>query len=342
MNIIESNGVFSIGGFTATHDKLPVGVYLLKFDPKAGYFLNKKPDFILPKKVYGDHSVIHRWITSYNENSEKNLGIILSGQKGTGKTITAQKFCIEAQKPVIIINEAYEGSDFIDFITSFEDVIIFIDEFEKVYPEGYNAKVSSADFLSMMDGNYQTKLIFLLTVNKFTINEYLVNRLNRVKYRKHYMNLEQEVIEEVIEDFLDNKEHKESIYKFFEKVNMCTFDLLINIIKEMNLFKEDALQCALHLNLECENRLYQIYEYIDGSKMKHGKQYLSGKDTQIAISRVILPKNLDENLDSNWNVYVNLSEAIITKISNSSFILETPDKKNKFIFEEESNYSLLF
>jgi hypothetical protein len=264
MSVIQSGGRFSFEDVTNTYEQLPAGNYILKYDPRAGYYLNKKEDFELPKKVYGDHSIVQRWLKSWEVNSAKNMGIILSGVKGSGKTITAQKFCVESNLPVVIINENFHGSDFIDFITSpkLGECIIFIDEFEKIYSN----RDTQYDMLSLMDGNYSTSLIFLLTVNEERLNDYLVNRLNRIKYRKAYGDLEFGIMDEVIDDMLINKDHKQSIFDFFDKVNMRTFDLLTNLIKEMNLFNEDAIQCGMHLNLKPERKTYQVFEIFEGAE----------------------------------------------------------------------------
>lgn len=331
MNIIESNGVFKVGHVTGIHEELPQGNYLLKFDPREGYYLVQKPDFKLPSKIYGNHSIIDRWLKSYKHNSEKNLGIVLAGIKGSGKTITAQKFCIESKMAVIIINEQFYGSDFIDFITQFNNVIIFIDEFEKVYAD----KKISYDMLSLMDGNYQTKMIFLLTVNELNIDYYLTNRLNRLKYKKDYIDLDRETVDAVIEDLLINKNHRESIYKFFKKVNMWTFDLLVNIIKEMNLFNEDAIECGQHLNLAAEVKKYEVWEQIDGKMVLQSSLALKGDAESFYFHRnnisasaaaeiAVRSKEDSENYDSEdyWTVDTTFKECKITELPNGDIIIE--------------------
>jgi hypothetical protein len=234
MAVIQTNNEFRFANISNSYTKLPLGVYLLRFDSRTNeYYLTKQEDFSLPPKVYGNHDVIYRWLTSYKNNSHKNMGIILSGIKGGGKTITAQKFCVESKLPVIVINEPFEGADFINFLINPElgESIILIDEFEKVFDqERYYDKNKARDLLTLMDGTYQTRLIFLLTVNTYNLSDYFVNRLNRVKYRKDYIDLEQSVIDDVIDDMLINKEHRDSIRVFFEKINMCTFELLVNLI----------------------------------------------------------------------------------------------------------------
>ena len=264
MSIIQSGHRFSLADVSATHNTLPVGNYMLKRDPRSGeFYLVQKEAFVMPSKVYGDHSIVDRWLKSWQHNSSKNLGILLAGLKGTGKTITSQKFCIEANMPVILIGEPFEGTEFVDFITDpkLGECIIFIDEFEKVYNRD-----NQYDLLSLMDGNFSTKLVFLLTVNEERISEYLINRLNRIKYRKSYGDLDFDIIDEVIDDMLINKDHRESIYTFFEKVNMRTFDLLTNLIKEMNLFGEDAIECGKHLNLKPEHKYYTVTEVFEGQE----------------------------------------------------------------------------
>jgi hypothetical protein len=317
MKIIESNGVFKTANVSNTHDSLPPGNYMLKFDPRDGYYLVQKENFRLPKKIYGDQSIIERWMKSYEHNSEKNMGIILSGLKGSGKTITAQKFCIDSGKPVIMITEPFFGSDFIDYLTQYPDAIIFIDEFEKIYPNGDK----SNDLLLLMDGNYPTRFIFLLTVNEMKINNFLMNRLNRVKYRKDYTDLDEATMNEVIDDLLVNKAHKASIFKFFRKTNMQTFDLLVNLIKEMNLFNEDAIACAAHLNLESTNRRYEVNELVDGKWEWQSFVEISGDTEMFLFNRSKYPK-LPEGFDAdndiepevnNYRCQVRLAECKVTQ-----------------------------
>jgi broad-specificity NMP kinase len=265
-NIAQKGNSFTIANEGNLHSSLPKGVYLLQFDGIRGiYYLEKKEDFVLPTKLYGDHSIVDRWITSWKHES-RNMGILLSGIKGSGKTITAQKFCIDSGLPVILISSAFTGDAFTTFITNpaLGECIIFIDEFEKVYAD----KDDQESLLSIMDGAFPTRLVFLLTVNTDELSEFLYNRLKRIKYLRSYENLDYEVIDEVIADRLNNLEHKESIHAFFDIVGIRTFDLLVVLIDEMNLFNEDALTCGRHLNIRREPQMYQFFEVLaDGSEM---------------------------------------------------------------------------
>lgn len=297
MSFIQNSNEFNVADVTATHEKLPKGNYILRYDQRKGFYLTKTMDFKLPSKLYGDHSIVNRWKSSWENNTNKNMGIILSGTKGTGKTITAQKFCIEANLPVITINEAFAGSDFIEFITNpvLGECIIFIDEFEKVYPR-YSGKVDASDLLSIMDGNYSTRLVFLFTVNEFDISDYLVNRLSRIKYRKDYVNMTDDEMQEVINDMLVNKSHTESIYDFFDAVGIRTYDLLTNLIKEMNLFKEDAISVGAHLNLQPSPKRYAVFELHDGNEYSCYECEYKAKSDIIRIDRKSLKYLADKRI----------------------------------------------
>lgn len=343
MAVIQTNNEFRFANITDSHTKLPMGVYSLRFDGRANeFYLTKQEDFKLPTKIYGDHSVIHRWLQSYRMNSTKNMGIILSGIKGGGKTITAQSFCVESNMPVIVINEPYEGADFINFLTNSElgEAIVLIDEFEKVFDqERYHDKNKARDLLTLMDGTYQTRLVFLLTVNTYNLSDYFVNRLNRVKYRKDYMDLEQSVIDEVIDDMLLNKEHRDSIRIFFEKINMCTFDLLVNLIKEMNQFGEDALEVGKYLNLRSEPKKYHVSEEYEGKEYRCREVMMSPDTKEITISRDDT-NYLPDDMEDDYSVHIKLENADIIKIDNQSFVLKHDGFKFKLIHFSHS--SLVF
>lgn len=343
MSVVKINDKYKLMNISGTYDKLPVGVYTLSFNEGTKeYELDEQPSFVLPPKVYGNHDVVHRWLKSYKVNSHKNMGIILSGIKGGGKTITAQKFCIESGLPVIIINSPFEGADFINFLISpkIGECIIFIDEFEKVYnTDNYYDRTKAKDLLTLMDGTYNTKLIFLLTVNTYNLGEFFINRLGRVKYRKDFSDLDDATIDEVIDDMLINKEHRDSIKLFFSRVNMCTFDLLTNLIKEMNLFNEDALEVGKHLNLRAEPKKYNVIEEYDGKEYKCRTIMLTPGMKEITISRddtYYLPEEMDEV----YSVNIQTDNAEIIRIDSTSFIIKYENLKFKFI--EEPTFNLVF
>jgi SpoVK/Ycf46/Vps4 family AAA+-type ATPase len=60
------------------------------------------------------------------------MGVLLSGPKGTGKTVEAKSICVKSNMPIILLTEAFNDCNFLEFFESIKTPsIIFIDEFEK-------------------------------------------------------------------------------------------------------------------------------------------------------------------------------------------------------------------
>lgn len=222
-----------------------------------GYYLEQIEDFVLPNKIYGSTKVVNRWLKSYCAN-QRNTGIILTGIKGSGKTLLSKKCAIDSGLPIIIIDAPYNDPDFISFVTSPElgDVCIFIDEFEKIYD-----KLGSENaILTILDGAFSTHNLFIFTCNNMHTNPYLTNRPSRIRYRSHFESLPNNVIDEVIKDLLHNKKHADSIRLVLSAIGIITFDLLITLIKEVNLFDEPANVVAPYLNIIPETIYVNIIE----------------------------------------------------------------------------------
>ena len=253
-----------------TVDVLPQGTYYVRFDTQIGYYLERVEDFELPSKIYGDTSVVNRWLVSYHTN-QRNTGIILTGIKGSGKTLLSKKCAIDSGLPIIIVDTPYNDSDFVSFITNPElgDICVFIDEFEKVF----NKINSENSILTILDGAFNTHNLFIFTCNEMHTNEYLTNRPSRIRYRSHFESLPESVISEVISDLLQRKEYAESIKNVIQVIGIITFDLLITLIKEVDLFNEPANEVVKYLNITGETILVDITEVWKGKPyvINHGR-----------------------------------------------------------------------
>jgi hypothetical protein len=205
---------------------------------------------------------------------------------------------------------------------------MFIDEFEKVY-----TKDEQQTLLSLMDGNFETKIVFLLTCNDFRINEFLVNRPGRIRYNKQYEDLDISVINDVIEDLLLDKQYAESIHQFLEKINMSTMDLLVTIIKEVNTFNENALMCAKHLNLEITTSYYDVTQiFPNGNRYKHSMIKIDFTvDDEYEIWRSEVPK---EDKNQSKYIFFNPTEWNINNVSRN-IKHGTPKVKGKTNYELE-------
>ena len=254
---------------TATFEnKLTPGVYVIKTPPLAPmYFQKIKPDFTFPYKIYGHNkSLINRVATAY-DNSTGNLGILLNGLKGTGKSVTAEMICnkmaVERNMPVILITEEFEGLS--ETLAGIEqEITVFVDEFEKVFSrdvEDYKVDTSK-NILTIMDGALKTehRRLFVFTTNKMYIDENLLQRPGRLRYVVEFSDLEREVIEEIVDDMLLFSDHREATIDFISGLEMITVDIVKAIVHEVNIFNESPASFKSVFNIKEKGTSFNVYE----------------------------------------------------------------------------------
>lgn len=239
-----------LGGPSKVTNHLEKGVYLYGHSPMTGSYLNRQEDFTLPPRIYGDYDIIAKRYLNTFKNKRGNLGILLVGEKGSGKTLLAKKVCIESNLPVILITDYYEKNTIEEFLTSItQEAIVFIDEFEKVYPDSVQP-----DLLSILEGSLEGRKIFLFTSNSDKISTYMLNRPGRIHYLKRFEGLSPDIIEEIIESNLLNKDHKKELLEVLDIVGIVNMDILLSLINEMNLYGESAKQSVKELNILPDSR----------------------------------------------------------------------------------------
>lgn len=251
-------------------DKLPVATYTVMFDPDRGYFLGMSPDFTLPKKLYGNtNDLAGRILNTYQDRSG-TTGVLLQGLKGSGKSLAMKKISIDGLAlgiPTIIVGSAFCGQSFNKFIQSIEqEAILIFDEFEKVYDkDGQNA------LLTLFDGIFSTKKLFLLTVNdKYSVNEYMNNRPGRIYYNIQYNGLDAKFIREYCEDKLENKKFIETILLYCGTFTDFNFDMLQALVEELNRYGEGVKEALELLNIKHDGMLPMYtaeYFNADGTKL---------------------------------------------------------------------------
>ena len=236
--------------------------FLLKNTPK-GFTLELQPEFVLPKKVYGDlDSVVSRVLTTFKDESS-NVGVLFSGIKGNSKTTTAKTLCIESGLSVIMITEPYTGADFKAFLSSLkQEVVIFIDEFEKVY----HTDELQQEFLSILDGLFDKKKLFLFTSNSADINSYLRNRPSRIYYHFKYDNLESNVVDEIIENELEDKEFEPDLRAVLQILGSVSIDVLLKFIAEVNRFSKSPKELIKGMNIEIEQTNFSVIMIVNGER----------------------------------------------------------------------------
>ncbi len=258
MKINDSNGRISFLPYVNIQDSLAPGNYNLIFDQREGYYLTRKEDFKLPEKIYGDcNKLSDKYLNTFKSKS-RSLGILLCGEKGSGKTLLAQSLCLKSNLPVIFITEPFSGPDFNDFIANItQEVVIFFDEYEKVY-RSKNYTETQDTLLGILDGNFSCKKLFILTSNEEHISSYMTNRPSRIYYKKVYTGLEINELSEIVDYELINKDNKEELIKICTSIGKVNIDLVRSLIEEMNRYNETASEAVKNLNIDFEALEYSI------------------------------------------------------------------------------------
>lgn len=238
---IQDGNTFMKGSATtkAHPEGLPKGIYEVR-ESMTGYYLNKLGDsFVFNYKLYGiNNEFIDHFIKTYN-NTTGNLGVLFNGIKGTGKTVTAEELCNHLQLPVILVQSMGDSNDklikYLPTTINF-DCIFFFDEYEKEFK-------NSSDVLSFMDGTYNSiyRKIFLLTTNELNVDPNLLGRPSRIRYKKSFSNLSEEVTREILNDILEDKTAIEKVIELTHSMNIITIDLIKAIATEINIHGVEAL-----------------------------------------------------------------------------------------------------
>lgn len=340
------------------HEVLPAGNYVVKQDPFENFFIEQIENFDVPTKLYGDTiNNTNRIINSF-WNRDKSTGVMLVGEKGSGKTLLSKNICIEMSKqgvPTIVINAPWHGDKFNTLIQSIQQpCIVMFDEFEKVY----NSDEQEA-LLTLLDGIYSTKKLFMLTSNdKWRVDSHMRNRPGRIFYMVNFKGLDEAFIREYCADNLNDKSHTEKIVNIASVFSAFNFDMLKAMIEEMNRYNESPQDAMRILNVKAEfdsGATYSIEVYRGDRKADRVSPTqwtgtpLSSKDICISYwfkslkkvepeqpknqtLGVSLDSNEDENgEDSGWNE---------REFSNDNLV-KFNNKTGQFIFEKDGTTMIL-
>lgn len=238
---LQDGNVFSQGSATTiSHPEgLPKGVYEVKVS-MTGFYLSKIAEsFTFGYKLYDLNQKFIKHVLKTYKNTTGNLGILLNGIKGTSKTVTAKELCNHLQLPVILVQSMGDSNDkLINYLSTTInfDCIFFFDEYEKEFKD-------SSDVLSFMDGTYNSiyRKVFLLTTNELKVDPNLLGRPSRIRYKKSFSNLPEEVTREILNDILEDKTAIEKIIELTHSMNIITIDLIKAIATEINIHGVEAL-----------------------------------------------------------------------------------------------------
>ena len=257
-----------------THNQLPAQAYLACFDSQSGPFLKKYSDLKISEKVYGVHSEKVDKVLNSFKIFNRNLGVILSGDKGIGKSLFSKLLSIKAIEsgyPLIIVNSYFPGIG--EYLAEIDqEVVVLFDEFDKTFELSERSRQDNdgekrspqTEMLTLFDGVAQGKKLFVVTCNDINaLSKFIVNRPGRFHYHFRFEYPTSTEIEEYLMDSLYTDKAKEQIKNViaFSQKTKLNYDCLRSIAFELNLgltFKE-AIQDLNILNLECERYTLAMY-----------------------------------------------------------------------------------
>lgn len=299
MHIVESGKRYRIfNNAITTYDQLPPKTYRVDYDPETRIFsLLEAHDFEIPEtKIYGQHLDKVKKVLNSMDKMNRNLGVILSGDKGIGKSLFSKCLGLKARKkgiPVILVNEYHEGiANFLEEIE--QTVMILFDEYDKTFDEKkHNCQ---AEMLSLFDGVSAGKKLFVITCNEIqSLSQYLINRPGRFHYHFRFLYPTADEIRDYMEDKLDKQYYDEieNVIAFSVRMNP-NYDCLRSIAFELNngLKFQEAINDLNIIRISQYKNIKIIVEFENqatlSGKIKEWQLY----DNTITDMSIYLPDNI--------------------------------------------------
>lgn len=249
-------------------DELAPAIYELVEGPMGLCLSKRGPLMNIPEKTYGSlERRVDKVLTSY-DNTPSSFGVLFSGDKGSGKTLTASRIanrCVQEKGlSVILINDKFHVNSMVSFIEQLGEVVLMFDEFAKKYDR---SNEEQGAMLGLFDGIQSSKRLIMMTENeKYRINDFFMNRPGRIHYHFEYERLEEEIIREFCAEFSLPEEIVEAIVLRRESSYEFSFDVLQAIVREYLLFGGDIPTLCNDLNIEKANKFSEMELVVESAE----------------------------------------------------------------------------
>ena len=338
------------------HESLPAGNYVVKEMPMDGpLYLEHIESFEIKGKRYGDLDRNTDRILNTFMDRTASTGVMLAGEKGSGKSLLAKNLAIEGAArlgiPCIVINAPWVGDKLNAFMQMIEQpCMVLFDEFEKVYDSEDQERA-----LTLLDGVFPSKKLFVLTCNdKWRIDQHMRNRPGRLFYMLDYKGLDANFITEYCNDNLkpDLQKHTEKLCQIASLFAQFNFDMLKATVEEMNRYNESPEDALRMLNVKPEfdsGNKFTMKIIKDGEEVKvtdMERTEWSGNPLQGQVQVHIKEfdedsKDEDGDMDWDWQS-IRFTPAELKKIDSQTgrFVFANADGTQLVLSKvKEANYS---
>lgn len=272
------------GAFTM-YDKLPAGVYNIIVQPMQPPCLQFREPLSMPKKVYGDLDTITNHVLTAFEQRSSNTGVLLSGMKGSGKTLIARNISnkLLAQGiPTIVVPPTMINPGVIAFLQMISSpCMLLFDEIDKIPGNNDDIRCATDCMLGFLDGLCIGKKLSVLTVNeRDRVNCNFLDRPGRILYHYKFDGITPDTAKQFCMDKLDDKTHWKALERIVSFSRNLSFDMLQAIVEECNRFKCTPTDALKVLNVTPTISGYFEYEVI----AENGRKVLWNKYQHLQLN----------------------------------------------------------
>lgn len=211
-------------------------------------YLAEDKDFEFPNTYFNDDpGFINKAITTFEKTEKLTTGVLLSGLKGSGKTLMAKKMAMQSGLPIIVVDKETRCGEIEQFFSQITvPTCVIFDEIDKYWNTRY--------LLGFLDGVKPTgkKLVICTCNDEDEIDEYLNDRCSRIRYKKTFEGLDLNVVEYVIDSIIDNEEKaKDAASYVYNTLKVISYDNVITFAEELKTYPDQSFDDIVKdLNIE--------------------------------------------------------------------------------------------
>ena len=291
---------------------IPVVYKVIKKKTEGYDLVIVRDNYNVRKKLYGKIlKLLYRISKLLSLRLFSNISVLMTGGKGLGKTTGMNKICndlLAANIPIIEIKYLKIDVELVEFLSNFRNVTIFIDEFGKYFDNSIQEKM-----LTLLNRDDDYFNIYILGENEiYKINDFLLDRMERLKYHIHLSRIPNEDMVEYCKDNDFNKEITTSLLEINKTSSKISYDTLEMISKESKIFPElsfedltSVLNCqgilgvpvmnVLDIRIESDTKYVKKFEFYPGYEKVRHSNFLSGSTLYFNVTlEDIKPKEEQE------------------------------------------------